>query len=654
MTCIALGFIMAYSADPTIAVVHVDWTSTALDFKTTAIPTYLNQVNPSMDRESPIHDPVFKNMDQLGAKLVRYLHWSHSQAPFPEKEEGVFNWTLTDQYVDDFMKCKNAQDSVINFDAAPAWLHENADLNKPLRDPTGTEVGEWISRIVSWYTKGGFTDKRTGKVYKSLHHFQWRNYEVLNEPNLKRYMGASRTNGTRALCKGGADSCAMISEPLDLYYSGTYSGGGRPAITSQADCEAACLLDQTCVQMTWAPANAKTKYGACVLYSSISTSQIHTTVSVKSSTKCAHNEKDPATCAAFSGNVPAYEEYTRIYDGIAAVLTRDHPELQLHAVSLAQSGGLAQDNLAAVYDDHWFSYFFNATNHAPGAKPPAFVTYHFYAFPGHDTGSEWGNSSRWPVDSKGRAVQLPMDQWPVHLFKQAVRFVKRAEHVNQLVSNGTFGGNSVDISVNEVGVIGGSLCPTATLFTSASSYWNLKAALWAYYYGELARQGAAAIASSQITGYPPGTWNIRGKPVANNFPCVSMLDWHDGSGTAVFWALQMFIDVLGSGRKTIVNAHTVTGAAGVGAAQQPYWPLPSTVYSIGFVLEGSGTRIVLLANTNSSAATAHVAGVTSGAKMHIVDASAGHGLVPYATHDVQNGTVTLSPLAVVLLELKSE
>ena len=37
----------------------------------------------------------------------------------------------------------------------------------------------------------------------------------------------------------------------------------------------------------------------------------------------------------------------------------------------------------------------------------------------------------------------------------------------------------------QVGVIGGSLCPSSTLFSDAKLFWNLKAALWAYYYGEL-------------------------------------------------------------------------------------------------------------------------------------------------------------------------
>eukprot|EP00937_MAST-01D_sp_MAST-1D-sp2_P007533 g7533.t1 len=658
------------------SVLNFRWEHTrASDFRTSAIPTYLNQVNPSMDRESPIHDAVFSRMDSLGAKLVRYLHWSHSQAPFPELQEGVFNFTLTDQYVEDFMSCANAEESVINFDAAPSWLHEGGDLSRPLRDPTGRELGEWISRIVSWYTKGGFSDARTGKNYTSNFNFRWRNYEVLNEPNLKAYMGTfpqpNRTNST--VCTGGAARCAMVPEPTNSYYKGSYSG--RPSIGSAAGCNAACLDDDTCVQTTWAPRHAKTHDGACVLYRSIdSTELVNTTVSdpgVAAFAKCRAGEAVAAHCAAFSpggGVLAPYAAYTRLYDGIAGVLARDHPELRLHALSLAQTNSLTVSPatpgaLAAVYDDRWFSYFFNRTNHETGAPPPSYVTYHFYAFPGHDSddaaGAMWGPDARWPVQHS-KPVALPVSQWPVHLFKQAARFVARAEHVNGLVRAGTFrgpGGADVKISANEVGVIGGSLCPSADLFSTADGrlFWNLKASLWAYYFAELARLGVDAIASSQITGYPPSTWEIHGKPVANNYPCVSMLDWHNGSHTAVSWALQMFIDVLGAGAGGDMMAAMPphTGERGTGSGAAPYWPLPSVLYSMGFTINragGDSKRVILLANTNSSNATATLTGVAGG-KLHLVDAAAGHGTTPYSTTELKSGLVALGPLAVALVEL---
>ena len=187
-------------------------------------------------------------MNALGAKFSRYLHWSYSEAPFPELEPGKFNFTLCDQYVLDFFAVRNAQTALINFDAAPGWLHVGGNLDGPLRDPSGVELGQWISRILSWYTKGGFHDPRTNTSYKSPHHLDWRNYEVLNEPDLKRYV-----------CDRG--------HPLQ------------------------------CVQ-----------------------------------------------------------EYTRLYDGIVSVLQREHPEFDLHALSMSS------------IDDVWVDYFFNGSNHAEGAS----------------------------------------------------------------------------------------------------------------------------------------------------------------------------------------------------------------------------------------------------------------------------------------------
>ena len=48
------------------------------------------------------------------------------------------------------------------------------------RDPSGVEAGDYFSRIVSWYTKGGLTDE-AGVWHPSGHHFKWTNWEVLNE-----------------------------------------------------------------------------------------------------------------------------------------------------------------------------------------------------------------------------------------------------------------------------------------------------------------------------------------------------------------------------------------------------------------------------------------------------------------------------------------
>lgn len=172
--------------------------------------------------------------------------------------------------------------------------------------------------------------------------------------------------------------------------------------------------------------------------------------------------------------------------------------------------------------------------------------------------------------------------------------------------------------------------------------------MWGYYYGELARLGSTAIAASQLTGYPKGVWNIHGKPVNNNFPCVSMMDWRgNGSDTARTWALQMTIDVLGNEEKEVYAADVVENAVTGAAATS--WPLPSVVYSIGFKLVG-GAKVVLVSNTNVTAATATVRGAAGGT-IYTVDAKAGFGTVPYSTAKVNSDVVQLAPSAFSLIEL---
>ena len=151
--------------------------------------------------------------------------------------------------------------------------------------------------------------------------------------------------------------------------------------------------------------------------------------------------------------VPAYEYYTKVYDGIVSVLNKDHPQIAITALCLAQGG----DKTAAganIFADDWFNYFFNSSNHQAGIKPPDFVTYHFYAIPG-----SLPSVDPWPSLSQ----KTPVSQWPVHLFTQAAQFIKRAQHVNALVAAGSFGGSAVKINVDEVGIIGGKHCKIATL-----------------------------------------------------------------------------------------------------------------------------------------------------------------------------------------------
>jgi len=65
---------------------------------------------------------------------------------------------------------------VINFAPVGAFLTNKTGYI----DPTGVAAGEYFSRIISWYTKGGFVDE-LGVKHVSNHSYDWKYWEVLNE-----------------------------------------------------------------------------------------------------------------------------------------------------------------------------------------------------------------------------------------------------------------------------------------------------------------------------------------------------------------------------------------------------------------------------------------------------------------------------------------
>jgi hypothetical protein len=212
-----------------------------------------------------IRDAVFARVAELNASLVRYLHWDpfpalSYPAPTPPRLlpggagcETSWNFSLLDPMVTAFMEASGCGEKeegcVFNFSLLPAWL---LDGNGP-RDHTGAEAGDYFSRIVSWYTKGGFVDE-CGANHSSTHAFEWKVWEVLNEVDY-----------------------------------------GSPI-----QCPSPSLL----------------------------------------------------ACAA---------NYTRVYDGIARALRRDHPTLRFSALALA---------LEPETEDFWFEYFLDPAKPRPGLQAP--------------------------------------------------------------------------------------------------------------------------------------------------------------------------------------------------------------------------------------------------------------------------------------------
>jgi hypothetical protein len=215
MTTFRLGFstlavslfgVLALGQDhPMPLTVH--WDKVIRTTQTT--PTLQVVVNPPLQRGTPVHDNAFKALQELGADYVRYVPW----LPYPKlgvaelepPEEGKTSWnfTLIDPMTIDFLEATKGHSTILNFSTIPQWMYKtdkpvtypsdptqvtwDYEQGSELRDPSMKEVAGYYARLLSWYTKGGFTDE-FGKHHESGYHYSIPYWEVLNEVDFEHHM----------------------------------------------------------------------------------------------------------------------------------------------------------------------------------------------------------------------------------------------------------------------------------------------------------------------------------------------------------------------------------------------------------------------------------------------------------------------------------
>jgi hypothetical protein len=189
--------------------VTVNWDKVIRISQTT--PTLQVVVNPPLQRGTPDHDNAFKALHDLGADYVRYVPW----LPYPKlgvaelevPKDGATSWdfSLIDPMTIDFLEATKGHATILNFSTIPQWMYKTdqpvpypADPTQvtwtyeqgtELRDPSMKEVGDYFARLLSWYTKGGFTDE-FGKRHESGYHYSIPYWEVLNEIEFEHHFDA--------------------------------------------------------------------------------------------------------------------------------------------------------------------------------------------------------------------------------------------------------------------------------------------------------------------------------------------------------------------------------------------------------------------------------------------------------------------------------
>lgn len=204
--CMTLG--AASSARPQHAPkLTVDWNHTVRVTKT--MPTLQVVVNPPLRRGTRVHDNAFAALKELGADYVRYVPWlpyprlGVAELEPPANGKTAWDFSVIDPLTVDFLDATKGHPAVLNFSTIPQWMYKtekpvpypndpdqvtwNYEQGTELRDPSAKEVGAYYARLLSWYTKGGFTDE-TGQRHESGHHYSIPYWEVLNEADFEHQM----------------------------------------------------------------------------------------------------------------------------------------------------------------------------------------------------------------------------------------------------------------------------------------------------------------------------------------------------------------------------------------------------------------------------------------------------------------------------------
>ncbi len=160
------------------ATVSIDWSKPQVVSQTT--PTLQVVSNPLLKRNAVSHDSAWAELKRIKTGLVRFCPWAYIPDPAPIVEpqppssgKTYWNFAPIDSLVIDLMAAQEGRSVVMDFSTVPDWV---------LLDKTYKLLGDYFTRLLSWYVKGGFTDE-LGVYHTSGHHFKFGYWEAFNEPD---------------------------------------------------------------------------------------------------------------------------------------------------------------------------------------------------------------------------------------------------------------------------------------------------------------------------------------------------------------------------------------------------------------------------------------------------------------------------------------
>jgi hypothetical protein len=185
---------------------RMDWSHQLSVSRST--PTLQVVVNPPLRFSSAIHDSVWETLRQLKGEYVRYVPWlpyprlAVAELKPPSNGRCYWDFSLIDPMTKDFLQATRGHRFILNFSTIPAWMFRSTQTVSYPESPDsvtwnytqGTlpvdssyqQIAAYYRRLVSWYTRGGFTDE-CGTYHASGNHFHIPYWEVFNEPDQEHH-----------------------------------------------------------------------------------------------------------------------------------------------------------------------------------------------------------------------------------------------------------------------------------------------------------------------------------------------------------------------------------------------------------------------------------------------------------------------------------
>ena len=281
------------------------------------------------------------------------------------------------------------------------------------------------------------------------------------------------------------------------------------------------------------------------------------------------------------------EVYSGIYDAVVKAVHKVSPQTKFVSMSSSYPGSQSK----------FFDYFLDPRHHQPGI-PLDMISYHFYAVPGSTE---------------------PASVNPFTFFDQADRFLEVVGYIETLRQRLS---PKTGTMVDEVGTMLPSDWdqgkPGYVFKPIEPAYWNLSAAVYAYVFAGLARQGIDVATESLVPAYP------------GQFPSIAILDWNNGEPNARYRVLKLMIDNFRPGDK-IVDTQNSSGE----------------VMTQAFV-SNSGVRKLLIVNKRNREFQLTLPGLKGG-KLEVVDQTTGFN--PPASSTMEGDSFSLGGLGVAVVTL---